>query len=156
MKPRLFIDATETGIKAVRLEGKSERGAFHARHGAGRPRARRWKITAGRELRAYFAGKLRSFSVPCDLSSLSSFTRDVLKIAAQIPYGEVKSYQWVAQRLGKPKATRAVGNALARNSIPIIIPCHRVIRRDGSLGGYAMGVKWKRRLLELERKEFRR
>lgn len=150
--PRLFIDATETGIKAVRFVGERKRGAVQRLHG----RARKWKMAATRELRAYFAGQLRSFSVPCDLSGLTPFARDVLKITAQIPYGEVKSYRWIAERLGKPKATRAVGNALARNSIPVIIPCHRVIRRDGSLGGYALGVKWKQRLLELERREVRR
>jgi methylated-DNA-[protein]-cysteine S-methyltransferase len=113
--------------------------------------ARRRETAACKELHAYFNGQLRSFSSPCDLSGLSPFTRAVLRMATKIPYGEVRSYQWVAQRLRKPKAARAVGNALARNPIPVIIPCHRVVRSDGSLGGYALGLEWKRRLLELER-----
>lgn len=156
MKPKLFIDATETGVKVVGFGVERKRGALQRLHGAEGPRARRWTTAARRELLAYFAGQLRSFSVPCDLSGLPPFTRDVLRITTQIPYGEVKSYGWVAERLGKPKATRAVGNALGRNRVPVIIPCHRVIRRDGSLGGYALGVKWKQRLLDLERKDFRR
>ncbi|MFQ5903668.1 MAG: methylated-DNA--[protein]-cysteine S-methyltransferase [Candidatus Binatia bacterium] len=149
MKPRLFIDTTETGIKEVGLEGKS-RVVRYQRKGED-PLARRWKAAAGKELRAYFAGRLRFFSTPCDLGGLPPFTRSVLRITAKIPYGEVRSYRWVAERLGKPRATRAVGNALARNPIPIIIPCHRVVRSDGTLGGYALGLNWKRRLLELEK-----
>jgi methylated-DNA-[protein]-cysteine S-methyltransferase len=112
-------------------------------------------MTAKEELSAYFTGQLRSFSTPSDLSGLPLFTQAVLKITAKIPYGEVRSYRWVAERLGKPKATRAVGNALARNPIPIIIPCHRVVRADGSLGGYALGLDWKRKLLELEQSHSR-
>ncbi|MCZ6626311.1 MAG: MGMT family protein [Deltaproteobacteria bacterium] len=95
---------------------------------------------------------MRSFSTPCDLGGLPPFTRAVLRITAQIPYGEVRSYRWVAQRLGKPNATRAVGNALARNPIPIIIPCHRVVRSDGTLGGFALGRDWKKGLLDLEKR----
>jgi O-6-methylguanine DNA methyltransferase len=89
--------------------------------------------------------------VPCDLSELAGFTRAVLRITARIPYGQVRSYRWIAERLGRPKASRAVGNALARNPVPIIIPCHRVTRSDGALGGYALGLGWKIRLLKLER-----
>jgi methylated-DNA-[protein]-cysteine S-methyltransferase len=80
----------------------------------------------------------------------------VLRVTSRTPHGEVRSYRWVAQCLKKPKGTRAVGNALARNPIPIIIPCHRVVRNDGTLGGFALGVKWKKRLLELENPERRR
>lgn len=149
MKPRLFIDATERGIRGVGL-GRN-RGDLQSGHkGEGAP-GRRWKMAADRELRAYFSGRLHSFSTPCDLHGLPPFTRAVLRITAQIPYGEVRSYRWVAERLGKPKATRAVGNALARNPIPIIIPCHRVVRSDGTLGGYALGLSWKKRLLALEK-----
>ena len=155
MRTSLSITATESGVKRVRFQAKGGRAPLHQRQGAEGARARRWKMAAGKELRAYLAGRLRSFSVPCDLGGLTPFTRDVLKITAQIPYGEVKSYRWVAERLGRPKATRAVGNALARNTVPVIIPCHRVIRRDGSLGGYALGVRWKQRLLEMETKNHR-
>lgn len=113
--------------------------------------ARKWARLAMKELRAYFRGKLRAFSTPCDLTGLAFFTRAVLKITSEIPLGEVRTYRWVAEKLGKPEATRAVGNALARNPIPFIIPCHRVVRSDGTLGGYALGLRWKERLLALEK-----
>ncbi len=148
--PRLFVGASQRGIAELGL-GRKRRKAGNGRSqkndGA---RGRRWAAAARKELAAYFAGQSRSFSTPCDIAGLPRFTRAVLRITARIPYGEVRSYRWVARKLRKPKATRAVGNALARNPIPIIIPCHRVVRSDGSLGGYALGLDWKRRLLELE------
>jgi O-6-methylguanine DNA methyltransferase len=110
------------------------------------------RARAERELRDYFAGRLMSFSVACDISELSPFTQNVLRAAAKIPYGQVRSYKWLAGRLGKPKAARAVGNALARNPLPIILPCHRVVRGDGSIGPFVLGSGWKKRLLELEKR----
>jgi len=148
MTPGLLIDTTEFGVRELRLRDK--RCAVHSGPGDEGALAERWKTVVRRELRAYFARRLRSFAAPCDLRGLPPFTRAVLKTTAQIPYGEVRSYRWVAQRLGRPRAARAVGNALARNPIPIIIPCHRVIRSDGSLGGYALGLNRKRELLWLE------
>ena len=106
---------------------------------------------AKKELRDYFAGRVRSFSVGYDISGMSAFTQAVLKEAAKIPYGQVRTYQWLAARLGKPRAARAVGNALARNPVPIIIPCHRVVRADGTIGPFALGSGTKKRLLELEK-----
>ncbi|MFQ5916491.1 MAG: methylated-DNA--[protein]-cysteine S-methyltransferase [Candidatus Binatia bacterium] len=144
----LSIGATRDGVGEVRLKGRSGTVGVWTKDESSL--ARRWGMTAKEELSAYFTGQLRSFSTPSDLSGLPLFTQAVLRITAKIPYGEVRSYRWVAERLGKPKATRAVGNALARNPIPIIIPCHRVVRADGSLGGYALGLDWKRKLLELE------
>ncbi|MBM3251439.1 MAG: MGMT family protein [Candidatus Omnitrophica bacterium] len=85
------------------------------------------------------------------LTGLSDFEKKVLKITSQIPLGEVRSYQWVARKLGKPKATRAVGQALKKNPYPIIIPCHRVIKSDGSLGGYVKGKRLKKKLLLFEK-----
>lgn len=153
MRPKLLINTTETGIREVGLGG--DRGVIQSRHRGEGALARRWKRAARKELCAYFAGRLRTFSAPCDLGGLPPFTRAVLRITAQIPYGEVRSYQWVARRLGNPRATRAVGNALARNPIPIIIPCHRVVRSDGTLGGFALGRDWKRKLLVLEKSPHR-
>jgi len=112
---------------------------------------KKWQSQAQRELSAYFAGRLTRFSVRCDIDDLPRFTRAVLQLTAKIPYGQVRSYQWLAHRLGKPKAARAVGNALGRNPVPIIIPCHRVVRNDGSIGGFALGPGWKKRLLDLEK-----
>jgi len=145
---KFFVDVTDAGVRAVQFAAKSRKRP--ARFYCGDV-SRRWRATVQEELRAYFSGRLRSFSVPCDLGTLPFFTRKVLRVTARIPYGEVRSYQWIADRLGKPKATRAVGNALARNPIPFVIPCHRVIRSDGSLGGFALGLDWKKKLLALEK-----
>ena len=80
----------------------------------------------------------------------TDFEKDVYRAVARIPRGEVRSYGWVARAAGKPGAARAVGNALNKNPYPGPIPCHRVIRSDGSIGGYAKGARAKRRLLEAE------
>ena len=82
--------------------------------------------------------------------NLSLFQKSVLRAIVDIPRGEVRSYQWVAARIGKPKAARAVGNALNANPYPIVVPCHRIIKSDGTIGGYASGVCKKRRLLKRE------
>lgn len=86
----------------------------------------------------------------CDLADLSPFTRRVLETACQIPHGETRSYDWIAQSIGMPDAARAVGNALAANPVPLAIPCHRVIGRGGELGEYALGQATKRALLASE------
>lgn len=85
-----------------------------------------------------------------DLSGGTPFQRKVWGALRQIPYGQTRSYAWVAQRIGKPKAARAVGAACGANPIPVIIPCHRVVASDGSLGGYTAGLAWKKKLLRLE------
>ena len=85
-----------------------------------------------------------------DLHGLSEFQRSVLLKALEIPRGEVRPYSWVAAQIGRPKAVRAVGTALARNPVPLLIPCHRVVRSDGTLGEYALGSRNKRRILESE------
>ncbi len=103
-------------------------------------------------IKRYLSGKLVSFPDKLNLSWASSFQRDVWKVTQSIPYGEARAYAWVAGKLNKPEAARAVGQALARNPLPIIIPCHRVIRSDGSPGGFSGGESWKQRLLEIETK----
>lgn len=100
------------------------------------------------ELSAYFSGERASFSVPVRLWG-SPFSRAVWEELRHVPYGEVVTYQELAKRIGKPKAARAVGQALAKNPIPIIIPCHRVVGKKG-VGGFGPGVEWKERLLDLE------
>jgi methylated-DNA-[protein]-cysteine S-methyltransferase len=102
------------------------------------------------ELDRYFAGKLTKFTVPLDPASGTPFQRQVWNGLTAIPYGETRSYSGVAQGVGHPGAARAVGSANRRNDIPILIPCHRVIKADGTLGGYASGLKIKKALLELE------
>lgn len=102
------------------------------------------------ELEAYFAGDRFEFDLPLDLSGVTVFQRNVLQAAGRIPAGVVWTYQQMAKALGKPKASRAVGQALAHNPIPIVIPCHRVVRTGGGLGGYIGGLERKRYLLDLE------
>lgn len=82
---------------------------------------------------------------------MTPFALKVYQVVATIPLGEVRTYQWVAKKIGCPKATRAVGQALKRNPWPLIVPCHRVIASDGTLGGFAWGRKHKKALLDLER-----
>lgn len=108
-------------------------------------------LSLRRVLGEYFAGKAVEFDFPLDLSQFSQFERDVYKTVRKISYGEAKSYQEVAKKVGRPKASRAVGNALAKNPIPVIVPCHRVVRKDGKLGGFSAGFDWKKRLLQLEK-----
>ncbi len=87
---------------------------------------------------------------------LTPFQKKVYTIVKRIPLGETRSYRWVALQLGKPSAQRAIGEVLKKNPFPIIVPCHRVIRESGTLGGYALGKDLKKRLLEIERKNVRR
>lgn len=103
-------------------------------------------------LRDYFAGRGGRFRVKTDLADLTPFQRRVLEACAKIPFGRTATYQELARRIGRPKAARAVGAALARNPVPLVIPCHRVVAADGSLGGFSaeQGVRLKRWLLELE------
>jgi methylated-DNA-[protein]-cysteine S-methyltransferase len=101
-------------------------------------------------LRIYFNGHKVTFPDKLDLSLATPFQRAVWEITGLIPYGETRSYAWVAEQIGKPKALRAVGQALGKNPLSIIIPCHRVIAHDGKLGGFGGGVGIKRYLLSLE------
>jgi len=101
-------------------------------------------------LRIYFAGHKITFSDKLDLSGATPFQRQVWEITRLIPYGETRSYTWVAEQIKQPGAVRAVGQALSRNPLPIIVPCHRVLTINGKLGGYSGGVEMKRYLLWLE------
>lgn len=99
----------------------------------------------------YFNGEVVDFSkIDIDFSGYTDFQKDVLEAVMDIPRGEVRSYKEIAEAVGRPRAYRAVGTAVGKNRTPIVIPCHRVIRSDGSMGNYGAGVKWKRILLEIE------
>jgi O-6-methylguanine DNA methyltransferase len=102
-----------------------------------------------RQLQEYFRGGRRRFHLPLDLWG-TEFQVQVWKALMEIPFGETRSYRDVADRVGRPLAVRAVGQANGRNPIPVIVPCHRVIRASGDLGGYGGGLDLKMRLLELE------
>jgi methylated-DNA-[protein]-cysteine S-methyltransferase len=102
-----------------------------------------------REMGAYFAGRLRQFTVPLDLRG-TPFQRRVWSALLDIPYGETRTYSDIAARIGAPASVRAVGLANGQNPIPIVVPCHRVIGKDGRLVGYGGGLDTKRALLDLE------
>lgn len=103
------------------------------------------------ELEEYFAGRRQRFDLPLDLQLAHGFRRTVLSRLSEIGYGETLSYAAVATAVGNPKAVRAVGSACATNPLPVVVPCHRVVRSDGTMGQYAGGTDVKRVLLRMER-----
>ena len=105
---------------------------------------------ARRELDEYFEGRRTTFDVPLDWQLIKGFGRKVLRATARIPYGETSSYQRVAAAAGSPSGSRAAGNALGANPLPIVVPCHRVLRTGGAIGGYGGGLDKKEWLLRLE------
>ena len=102
-------------------------------------------------LRQYFNGQKVSFPDKLDLTNVTDFQHQVWEATRHIPYGETRSYAWVAEQIKKPRAPRAVGQALGRNPMPIIVPCHRVLAKNGGLGGFTGGIELKRYLLRLEK-----
>ena len=108
-------------------------------------------------VKRYFDGERIDFNFPLDLSYSTTFQKKVFKITKTIPYGEVKTYNWVAKKIGLPDASRAIGGALSRNPIPLLIPCHRVVREDGKMGGFTApgGVDLKMKMIELESKSLK-
>jgi O-6-methylguanine DNA methyltransferase len=138
---RFRIEATDRGLQRLSYGAGGE-----VVTGGGRRHAAR----AREELAEYLAGQRTFFSVPVDLEGLGDFQARVLAEAARIPYGTTISYAELARRIDHPRASRAVGNALGANPVPLVIPCHRVIRGDGSWGHYAFGGRMKTALLRLE------
>lgn len=143
-KVPLAVEATRAGVCAVRIAEVRAGIACNAPCGTNAH-----LDSAVEQLRLYFAGGLRGFDVALDLTA-TPFQEQVWGAARQIPYGQTRSYWWVAVRMGNPHAFRAVGGALGANPVPIIIPCHRVLRSDGGIGGFSCGVEWKRLLLDHE------
>ncbi len=101
-------------------------------------------------LKVYFSGHRATFPDELDLSQATPFQRQVWEMTRLIPYSETRSYLWVAEQIKRPRAARAVGQALGRNPMPVIVPCHRVVASNGRLGGFSGGVEMKRHLLWLE------
>lgn len=101
---------------------------------------------------SYFDGNRVDFKCEVDSVRAGAFDIRVWNAAREVQYGEVVSYSWIAGRIGNPNAQRAVGQALGRNPVPLIVPCHRVLRADGRMGGFACGLDWKLKLLDLERR----
>jgi len=113
-------------------------------------RSRQWSRRATRELKEYAAGERKKFTVPLDPNG-TTFQKKIWKTLRTIPYGQTRSYGEIARLAGNPRAARAVGMANRENPIAIVVPCHRVIASDGSLGGYAGGLKRKSAMLNLEK-----
>lgn len=105
---------------------------------------------ATRQLDEYFSGRRREFDLVVDLRAVSGFRREVLDRLRRIPFGSTATYAAIADSVGNPRAVRAVGSACARNPVPLVVPCHRVVRTDGNIGNYRGGTQAKRTLLEME------
>jgi methylated-DNA-[protein]-cysteine S-methyltransferase len=150
---RLLIAATERGLVRVAYEREGLDAVLQSLADRLSPRILEAPTrlgSAAREIDEYFAGQRTRFDVPLDLSLSAGFRRTVLAHLEDIPFGVTESYTEVARAVGNPKAVRAVGTACATNPLPVVIPCHRVLRSDGSLGGYIGGLEAKTALLSLE------
>jgi methylated-DNA-[protein]-cysteine S-methyltransferase len=150
----IVVGATGDGLVRIGLPAEEEDAVLQdlADRVSGRVlRAPRASLARTRtQLDEYFARRRRTFDVPLDWRLAHGFRREVLRATAEIPYGQTSSYRDVATRAGSPGAVRAAGSALATNPLPIVVPCHRVLRSGGALGSYRGGVAAKAALLELE------
>jgi methylated-DNA-[protein]-cysteine S-methyltransferase len=150
----IIVGATRDGLVRVGLPAQDEDAVLEQLAERISPRvlhASRDSLTqTRRELDEYFGGSRQTFGVPLDWRLSSGFRREVLRATAEIPYGSTASYRDVATRAGSPNAVRAAGTALATNPLPIVVPCHRVLRTGGGLGGYGGGPQAKAALLHLE------
>jgi len=134
----LTLEASPRGLRAIR---------FGRRLGVDQPGP--MVLTAERQLREYFSGDRRSFDLPLDLEG-TPFQLTVWRALQEIPYAKTSSYRDIAIVVNRPRGYQAIGQANTRNPVPIVVPCHRVINADGSLGGYGGGLDRKRELLQLE------
>jgi methylated-DNA-[protein]-cysteine S-methyltransferase len=150
----LLLAATGQGLVRVAYDAENHDKVLDSLAARLSPRilrAPRRLDAAAREIGEYFAGLRTGFDLPLDFSLSNGFRQTVQRHLAQIPYGHTESYKEVAQIVGNPKAVRAVGSACATNPLPVVVPCHRVLRTDGKLGGYIGGLAAKTTLLSLER-----
>ncbi|MBI1815303.1 MAG: methylated-DNA--[protein]-cysteine S-methyltransferase [Deltaproteobacteria bacterium] len=149
---RVFVATIEGGLVRVSFRRSESAFASDLRQELGTEVMKSASKTKAvvHQIRDYFAGRRTAFDVQTDLSHVTPFQRRVLLATAQIPRGRVVSYGDIAKRIGRPRGSRAVGQALGHNPIPIVIPCHRIIATDGKLGGYTGGLTIKRKLLRLE------
>jgi len=146
-----FYDTFESPVGRLYLEftGKNLTGV-HFQKPIGIPRKGHAPPLLIKELREYFEKGREEFTQRISPATGTEFDKKVWLALKGIPYGETRTYKWLAEKIGKPNAFRAVGQSLSRNPIPVFLPCHRIIESDGSLGGYSGGVDIKRRLLEIE------
>jgi methylated-DNA-[protein]-cysteine S-methyltransferase len=149
----LLLAATPVGLVRLAFEGEDHAAVLAAIAADVSPRVLQDPSrldAAARQLDEYFTGRRHVFEVPVDLQLARGFRRAVLVHLQEIPYGRTESYAAVARAAGSPNAVRAAGSACATNPVPLVVPCHRVVRSDGSIGQYRGGVEAKRRLLALE------
>ncbi len=149
----LLLAATELGLVRIAYDREDHDQVLARIAGKISPRilaAPRRLDPAARQLDEYFAGRRRSFDLPLDLTLAHGFRRQVLGQLTAIAYGHTASYATIAAAAGSPKAVRAVGSACATNPLPVVVPCHRVVRSDGALGQYVGGATVKQTLLALE------
>lgn len=147
---KLWIAATQKGICHIQLNGKLQELLQSLPNKSYTFKPLYHIKSVFRLIESYLCGEMDHLDFKIDLLKATPFQKKVWKAAQKIPYGEKKSYLWVAKKLGHTKAPRAVGQALKKNPIPLIIPCHRVIASHGKLGGFTPGTQMKRRLLALE------
>ncbi len=147
------MTVTRQGIATIVLPKKSRKSAKRELPGSPQNAKLSLSRTAVKLLQRYFSGEQVRFDLPLDLRNATPFQRAVWHACAKIPAGETRSYAWIAKRIKKPLAARAVGGALGANPVPVIIPCHRVITSAGALGGFSGGLRMKKKLLELETAE---
>lgn len=140
---------TALGPVRIRYTARGITG-IHLGAGGASPTAPVFVRRFAAQLERYAAGQAVRFTVPLDLSGSTPFQRAVWAALRRIPYGETRTYAWLARQVKRPRAVRAAGAACGANPLPILIPCHRILRSDGSLGGFSAGLPWKRKLLALE------
>jgi O-6-methylguanine DNA methyltransferase len=147
------ISETSKGIDAIALPKGSKRAIESDLRSVTAPfeeGASARLDTARRQLLDYLDGKRATFDVPLDFSQGTPFQRRVWRVLQRVPYGKLRSYQWIASRVGGRHYARAVGSAVGANPLPIVIPCHRIVAQNASLGGFSCGLPMKRKLLALE------
>jgi methylated-DNA-[protein]-cysteine S-methyltransferase len=147
----VFLAATERGLCRVSFKRTEEDFLAELERRALLPERSPKKVAREvRELEAYFDGRCKYFKVPIDLRLVTPFQRRVLEATATVPFGKVVSYSDIARQIGQPEARRAVGGALGKNPVAIVVPCHRVIAANGNIGGYTGGLDIKRELMRIE------
>jgi methylated-DNA-[protein]-cysteine S-methyltransferase len=148
----LLVATTDRGLCRISYDAEPEREEERLARGYGVRvlRAPRAVDDVRRQLDDYFEGRRRAFDLGVDLRAVGGFHKDVLTELARVPYGELTTYGALAARAGRPQAARAVGTAMNRNPIPIVLPCHRVVGSTGKLVGYGGGLHRKEQLLRLE------
>ena len=150
---KMIINTTSKGIKQIQLSPWSEEQLSQLEifkieiYLQGKPF---FYEKLRKDLNTYFSGRPVIFRYPIDWQGITPFTQNVLKLAQLIPWGKIETYGQLSTKLAIKSSPRAVGAALGRNPVPIVIPCHRVQKKSGALGGFSSGIGWKKKLLKLE------